>query len=45
MAQARRWAAVDFYESLLQEVRPIYEKGRQELAERGLVHIEDTAHY
>ncbi|MDE7223323.1 MAG: HD domain-containing protein [Acetatifactor sp.] len=36
MAQARRWAAVDFYESLLQEVRPIYEKGRQELAKRGL---------
>ena len=45
MAQARKCAAVDFYESLLQEVRPIYEKGRQELAERGLVHIEDTAHY
>lgn len=36
MARSRRQAAVDYYESLLQEVRPIYEKGRQELAERGI---------
>ena len=32
MAQARRQAAVNYYESLLNEVRPIYERGRQELA-------------
>lgn len=32
MAQARRQAAADYYENLLNEVRPIYEKGRQELA-------------
>lgn len=33
MAQARRHAASDYYESLLAEVRPIYEIGRQALAE------------
>ncbi len=36
MARARKWAAVDFYESLLQEVRPSCERGIQELAEIGL---------
>jgi len=36
MARARRQAAVDYYESLLEEVRPVYEKGRRELAERGI---------
>lgn len=36
LAKARRQAAVDYYENLLEEVRPIYEKGRQELAGRGL---------
>lgn len=36
MAQARRQAAVDYYESLLSEVRPIYEEGRRELAQRGI---------
>lgn len=32
MAQARRQAAADYYENLLGEVRPIYERGRRELA-------------
>lgn len=34
MALSRRQAAVTCYESLLQEVAPIYEKGHRELAER-----------
>ncbi len=34
MAQARRQAAADYYENLLQEVRLIYEKGGRKLAER-----------
>lgn len=34
MARARRQAAVSYYESLLDEVRPLYEKGRQALAGR-----------
>ncbi|MDE5748977.1 MAG: HD domain-containing protein [Acetatifactor sp.] len=36
MAQARRQAAADYYENLLQEVRLIYEKGGRELAERAI---------
>ena len=36
MAQARRQAAADHYENLLQEVRLIYEKGGRELAERAI---------
>lgn len=36
IAQTRRQAAVDYYESLLSEVRPTYEKGRRELAQRGI---------
>lgn len=31
MALSRRQAAMDYYESLLEEVRPIYDKGRAEL--------------
>lgn len=34
IARTRRQAAVDYYESLLREVRPVYEKGRRELTER-----------
>ena len=34
MARTRRQAAVDYYENLLEEVRPIYEKGRRELTEQ-----------
>lgn len=34
MAQARQRAASDYYESLLGEVSPIYERGRQALEER-----------
>lgn len=36
MAQARRQAAADYYENLLQEVRLIYEIGGRELAERAI---------
>lgn len=34
MARARRQAAADYYENLLAEVRPVYEKGRQALAKQ-----------
>ena len=34
MARARRQAAESYYRSLLEEVRPLYEKGRQALAGR-----------
>lgn len=34
MAQARKQAAADYYENLLQEVRPVYERGRKALAEK-----------
>lgn len=34
MAQARRQAAADYYDNLLQEVRPVYERGRKALAEK-----------
>lgn len=34
MAQARRQAASDYYESLLGEVSPVYERGREALTER-----------
>lgn len=39
MAQARRHAASDYYENLLAEVCPIYEKGRQALEERTGFHV------